>query len=576
MYWIFVFIVSALLAILPASIASRKGKNFTTWYIYGFLIWIVAIFHAISLPELVVKDEKRERELQAADSNKMKSVNNSSQIIESESIDINAKVRISSWDIQKNQSEDVFLKVEFYNVAEKTVSAINMIIKGYDSFGNVIKVDEKETFSILLQDLKLQPYPNRSASSMVHLPNNTIRKVEIFVSKICYSDGQIEEMNSPDFVMSCQNPMDSKYVSMVGKVVPYAKYYTIKTQEYWQCPCGMINTGKRCTNCETLYNSVKSYCEDTIETEYKDYLARQELERQRIEERKKQEEEQQKKEHDKKKKTIIVIATSVVCICIIGIIINNILNKKTYQTEQVNIEEAIASGEYDKAFEIMTLSNEADKLLDGYGDSVFSQIRDRDLQFCESSWDTAYDDSEILYNPDYSRDGQCYIMYRDTDEILEEQTLYIVDENGNKEELLNVYGEFSDISGIYDQYGGGAIWSNGWIFVKVDDDLGSDEYYAFKYDIERKILKEVKLNNEFDMNINSCIKLKDGNILLSNAYFSEEIRWSNELYLFNTDKGDIQKVSYYELEDLYPYESDELSEKVLFDSEKELIEKLLN
>ncbi|MDE7366244.1 MAG: hypothetical protein K2N24_02690, partial [Lachnospiraceae bacterium] len=45
-------IVAAGLAFLPASIAARKGKSFGLWYLYGFLIWIVAIFHAISLPEL--------------------------------------------------------------------------------------------------------------------------------------------------------------------------------------------------------------------------------------------------------------------------------------------------------------------------------------------------------------------------------------------------------------------------------------------------------------------------------------------------------------------------------------------
>ena len=55
MYIAITLIVAACLAFLPASIAERKGKSFGLWYLYGFFIWIVAILHAISLPELEKK-----------------------------------------------------------------------------------------------------------------------------------------------------------------------------------------------------------------------------------------------------------------------------------------------------------------------------------------------------------------------------------------------------------------------------------------------------------------------------------------------------------------------------------------
>lgn len=47
-YYILGLLVACCLGILPANIAKRKGKDFTTWWVYGTLLWIVAIFHAIT------------------------------------------------------------------------------------------------------------------------------------------------------------------------------------------------------------------------------------------------------------------------------------------------------------------------------------------------------------------------------------------------------------------------------------------------------------------------------------------------------------------------------------------------
>lgn len=51
-----VFIVSAVVAVLiatiPASIARNKGRSFWLWYLYGLVLFIVALIHALLLPEL--------------------------------------------------------------------------------------------------------------------------------------------------------------------------------------------------------------------------------------------------------------------------------------------------------------------------------------------------------------------------------------------------------------------------------------------------------------------------------------------------------------------------------------------
>jgi hypothetical protein len=48
---LFSFVVGLLLAMIPAYIAKRKGRNFWLWLVYGFFLWIIALIHAALLKE---------------------------------------------------------------------------------------------------------------------------------------------------------------------------------------------------------------------------------------------------------------------------------------------------------------------------------------------------------------------------------------------------------------------------------------------------------------------------------------------------------------------------------------------
>lgn len=48
-----------LIALVPAIIASSKGHGFIGWYIYGVLLWIVAVVHALVLQPTTVELERR-------------------------------------------------------------------------------------------------------------------------------------------------------------------------------------------------------------------------------------------------------------------------------------------------------------------------------------------------------------------------------------------------------------------------------------------------------------------------------------------------------------------------------------
>lgn len=44
------FFAAALLGLIPAFIAQSKGRSFGAWWLYGFLLFIVAIIHALVIP----------------------------------------------------------------------------------------------------------------------------------------------------------------------------------------------------------------------------------------------------------------------------------------------------------------------------------------------------------------------------------------------------------------------------------------------------------------------------------------------------------------------------------------------
>lgn len=46
-----ILLFSALLGLIPALVASRKGGSFPLWWLYGFLLLIVALPHSLLMKE---------------------------------------------------------------------------------------------------------------------------------------------------------------------------------------------------------------------------------------------------------------------------------------------------------------------------------------------------------------------------------------------------------------------------------------------------------------------------------------------------------------------------------------------
>ncbi len=50
-YLVAVLIVAALLGLIPASIAKKKGYSFGLWWLYGWMLFIVALIHSLLIGE---------------------------------------------------------------------------------------------------------------------------------------------------------------------------------------------------------------------------------------------------------------------------------------------------------------------------------------------------------------------------------------------------------------------------------------------------------------------------------------------------------------------------------------------
>lgn len=51
MWYILILTVAACLGLIPANIAQKKGYSFALWWLYGWMLFIVAIIHVSLIPD---------------------------------------------------------------------------------------------------------------------------------------------------------------------------------------------------------------------------------------------------------------------------------------------------------------------------------------------------------------------------------------------------------------------------------------------------------------------------------------------------------------------------------------------
>ena len=273
-YYILGLLVACCLGILPANIAKRKGKDFTTWWIYGTLLWIVAIFHAISLPELPVSNPPS-YDL----SNKLFENTELVKKRQIDKVDLASPVEIKGYEIYKNAIGEVYLKIQFKNLGIGEVSALAISVIGENAFGEPISINGESATEFTIQDLNVSKNIEFENTIPIKLPSNDIRQVNLNIKKVLFSNQDSVYIDNQNILPTKELISTSDMLKCAKSISNDAQYYYKENSDYWVCTCGRPNTLniKNCINCSSERSFVsENFSKEKLTNEiFPDYLDKQ-------------------------------------------------------------------------------------------------------------------------------------------------------------------------------------------------------------------------------------------------------------------------------------------------------------
>lgn len=171
-------------------------------------------------------------------------------------IDINAHVQNISCQIS-TEAENTIVTIEFDNLGFGKITAIKFNATGYNSFGDIVMVNGKEQFFLIIQDISIEK--NAKAKNLkAILPNSDIRKLELEECQICYADGSITTYDGAD-VKEFEieefetTEAEKETLDSIRDVISRKVKYLPKDYNFgWLCSCGRYNDNNNtvCSNCD--------------------------------------------------------------------------------------------------------------------------------------------------------------------------------------------------------------------------------------------------------------------------------------------------------------------------------------
>jgi len=213
--------------------------------------------------------------------------------------------------------------ISFDNLGYGIITAVKFDAKGYNSFGDVVQVNGKEKFFLIIQDITIER--NSMAKDLIaKLPNIDMRKLDLEECQICFADGSVatysrndyREFNIKEYDV---DGSDREVINAIrDKFGHKIKYQPKEVDCGWICACGRLNKSDtlECSNCTNTKTDIFLLMDEIVIKAI-------------IEEHKKKEEERQErakqeavlKEKEAKKRNIkigIGIAIAIVFAIIIG------------------------------------------------------------------------------------------------------------------------------------------------------------------------------------------------------------------------------------------------------------------
>lgn len=326
-------------------------------------------------------------------------------------IDKNAHIKdIKSSVIQ--EEEQLCIKLSFTNISGKDISAVKFNVVGYNIFGDVVSVNGKESFMLVIQDILIKN-SQKVNNLKAYIPLSDIRTMNIKENQICYSDGSITSYEGEDIIeIKMEKIEKTKVVSVHTMFDNRMEYYPLHLDsEEWICGCGKWNNKtEKCSHCgnqkENIFQKLSSDGIELLVDKKKEYdLELQERSRK----------EQEDKERTFKKKVIGIVCVLVVAvIAAIPISYQIELSKRTVFDSEKEMKESV-QGTYTHYSDIT-------------GDADIQIIIDGDKVTRSYTWDNIKDlEIEITeLNPsegEFSASGLDIVVTKDGD-LLEGGDLY--------------------------------------------------------------------------------------------------------------------------------------------------------
>ncbi len=173
-------------------------------------------------------------------------------------INVNKHVEITSAEVIKNRNGNMSV-ISFSNLAKENIKAIMFEAKGYDIFGDLVKVDGNDSFDISVKEY-IFVEKNCSWMCVQKLPSDDIDRIELQEKTIVYNDGsKCSYEGEKEVVFQAEefedNDNEKEALSFLRETVsPSINYIPINgTGDYWLCGCGRHNSSadSNCIKCNT-------------------------------------------------------------------------------------------------------------------------------------------------------------------------------------------------------------------------------------------------------------------------------------------------------------------------------------
>lgn len=164
--------------------------------------------------------------------------------------------------------------ITFENVTKKTITAIKLYAVGYNSFDEVVMINGRDNFEILIQDIAIQS--NQIGTVNTPIPDQSIRKLEVKELQVCYMDGSIDIHNEECRILEIE---EYESIGLEGKVKnaledKYGPRFIYKPKDFydiWMCGCGRVNKMDSCT-CSSCHFTKEEIFRNTLSGMESDFI----------------------------------------------------------------------------------------------------------------------------------------------------------------------------------------------------------------------------------------------------------------------------------------------------------------